>query len=82
MESVWSDFSLALKHLWEVPSGLLSTQGIAQGAGFAALAYARQMINPPVRDALRAMPLAQVSEPIWNGMWTNANFIYGMSNHR
>lgn len=81
MDAAKNDFWIALQHLWEVPTVLLSTKGIAQGTGFAALAYVRGMIQPPVQRALDGMPLAQLTTPIWSGMWTNANFIYGLRSH-
>lgn len=73
MESLWAQLSLTFTHLVALPSELLSVKGIAQGAGLATLAYARQMIQPMVRDTVRKLPAGPVAEAVINGMWTQAN---------
>lgn len=82
MDAARNDLWDALGRLWEVPGVLLSSKGVSQGAGFALLAYIRQMVHPPARDFLRTLPGSQLTEPILNGMWTNANMIYGINGHR
>ena len=73
MESLWAQLSLTFNHLLALPSELLSVKGIAQGAGLATLAYARQMVQPMIKTTVRALPAGAIAEAVVDGMWTQAN---------
>lgn len=78
---VWQSISNNLQHLMGVPGQLISIQGLGQGVAFATLSYVQGAIDPMIRNALRGAPLSQLTIPILDGTWVNANINLGLRAH-
>jgi hypothetical protein len=79
------DFATAFKTMWDhllyVPGELLSLKGLADSIGFMTLAMANNAITPPLKEALKGMPLAPWFRSVVDGAVMKANFIYGNRCH-
>ena len=83
-DNLWSAVSTTLQDLGTVPGKMLSTQGIAQGAGFALISYVQGLVDPAIQRFAQSLPapFGGIVYATAQGSYTNANIIYGLTAHK